>query len=264
MRDSVERLRKDWEVLAADDPYWAVLSRADKRGGGWDPAAFFETGRRDVDQMLDHLTHLGVDVGRQRALDFGCGVGRMAQALADSFEAVDGVDIAEGMVVRARELNRHGDRCRYYQNVLPDLSLFPNETFNLVHSTITLQHIPRPLALGYIAEFVRVVKPTGVVVFDVPATSANPLRQVLRRITPRVLLRARFRRRYRVFAYMDMNPISRSRVTAHLASMGLDVLDTEQSTSAGVSWPGFRYYSRKPPLDKGLVPPQLDPKLQPE
>ena len=245
MPDSIEELRKDWEVLAADDPYWAVLSHPDKRGNVWDADAFFETGRREIRAMLDQLAKLDVDVRLERALDFGCGPGRLVQALGDHFHSVDGVDITEGMVTRARELNRHGDRCRYHQNARPDLSLFPNETFDLVHSTITLQHIATPLALGYISEFIRVVKPGGVVVFDVPSTSANPLRHALRRITPRVLLRARFRRKYRVESYMDMSPIPRDRVIAHLSSLGVEMLAAEPSTAAGFTWPGFQYYARK-------------------
>lgn len=240
----MEGLRKDWEVLAAADPFWAVLSHPDKLGGRWDREAFFETGRREIGLVMDHLAKLGVDVQRERALDFGCGVGRVVQALADHFEAVDGVDITEGMVVRARELNVHGERCHYHQNVRSDLSLFPNETFDLVYSTITLMHMDTPLALGYIKEFARVVKPSGMVIFDIPATARSPLRHALRRITPRVLRRARFRRQTGIPSFMDMNLIPRSHVTRLLASLGLDMLEAQRRTEG--NWPGFRYYSRKP------------------
>ena len=42
---------------------------------------------------------------RDRALDFGCGVGRLTRALGDRFDAVVGVDISAGMVEQARRLN---------------------------------------------------------------------------------------------------------------------------------------------------------------
>jgi hypothetical protein len=38
----------------------------------------------------------------------------------------------------------------------------------MVYSWLVLQHMPKQLALRYIAEFARVTKPGGVIVFEVP------------------------------------------------------------------------------------------------
>jgi ubiquinone/menaquinone biosynthesis C-methylase UbiE len=48
------------------------------------------------------------------------------------------------------------------------LQLFEANTFDLVHSWLVLQHMPKPLALAYISEFARVAKPGGVIVFQIP------------------------------------------------------------------------------------------------
>jgi hypothetical protein len=40
-----------------------------------------------------------------------------------------------------REFNRHGDRCRYHVNARNDLSLFADDTFDLVLTLIVLQHM---------------------------------------------------------------------------------------------------------------------------
>src|SRR5687768_12932320 len=45
----LEHLRRVWQTLGRDDPMWAVLSHADKRGGRWDPEEFLATGEVEVD-----------------------------------------------------------------------------------------------------------------------------------------------------------------------------------------------------------------------
>jgi SAM-dependent methyltransferase len=107
-------------------------------------------------------------MGFSRALDFGCGVGRLSQALADRFQEVVGVDIAESMVAKAHEFNRHGNRVRYVVHGSDDLSCFADGLFDLVYSVITLQHIPPEAAAAYIGEFFRVLRPGGTAIFQVP------------------------------------------------------------------------------------------------
>jgi ubiquinone/menaquinone biosynthesis C-methylase UbiE len=53
---------------------------------------------------------------RQSALDFGCGVGRMARSFASQFESYTGVDISEAMIEQAREWNRDCRQCRFILN----------------------------------------------------------------------------------------------------------------------------------------------------
>ena len=55
--------------------------------------------------MFRQLEDLGVTVSRGRALDFGCGAGRLTRALAARFESVVGVDVADAMLDKARALN---------------------------------------------------------------------------------------------------------------------------------------------------------------
>lgn len=102
-------------------------------------------------------------------LDFGCGVGRLTVPLAESFQQTVGVDVAAPMVEAARRHQPAGTRCSFLVNRDPDLRRFPSGTFDLVHSCLVLQHIPPDVSPGYIAEFFRVSKPGGLVVFQVPA-----------------------------------------------------------------------------------------------
>jgi SAM-dependent methyltransferase len=164
----LRRLQRNWELLARNDPLWAVLTAPEFRGGDGDVAEFFEQGRSTVAGVLSHLDDLGLAPARGRALDFGCGVGRLTQALADHFERCDGVDIAPAMLEKARSHNRHGDRCTYHLNVVDDLCLFDDASFDLVVSALVLQHMEPRHATRYLAEFVRVLRPGGALFVQVP------------------------------------------------------------------------------------------------
>jgi ubiquinone/menaquinone biosynthesis C-methylase UbiE len=166
---SLKRSRKVWERYGATDPLFGVLSDKKKRGGGWDEAEFFATGQADIAEAMAYLADLGSEPQRGTALDFGCGVGRLTQALADWFDQVTGVDISAPMVANARRYNRHGDRCSYLVNTEDKLGVFPDSSFDFIYTDKVLQHIPPAAASRYIAEFFRVLKPGGIVLFQVPS-----------------------------------------------------------------------------------------------
>ncbi len=166
---SLNSVKRTYEKLGRDDPLYAVLSRKELRHNKWDPAEFFETGKREIEDILQYVDRLGLPLRRRRALDFGCGVGRLSQALAEHFDRVVGVDIAESMAQRARDYNRHGDRVEYRVNTTDDLKIFDGGSFDFVYSNITLQHIPPEPAASYIGEFFRVLRPGGVAIFQVPS-----------------------------------------------------------------------------------------------
>ncbi len=172
----LRELQKHWDAFGATDPLWAILTAPGARGNRWDLDQFFGEGDRQIAAVLAGLDRLGVAVNRGRALDFGCGVGRLTQALAAHFERSDGVDIAPSMVEGARRLNRRGDRCAYHLNERDDLALFDDGAFDFVYSYVVLQHIRPEYSRRYIREFVRVLAPGGVAVFQLPA---DPVSQEL-------------------------------------------------------------------------------------
>ncbi|MBV8528984.1 MAG: class I SAM-dependent methyltransferase [Candidatus Dormibacteraeota bacterium] len=174
-------LQETWDTLGAEDPLWAVLSAPGTRGNRWDREEFFATGRAEIESLFDDLATRGVAVQLGRALDFGCGAGRLSQALAARFDRVDGVDIAPSMVAAARRFNRHGERCTYHVNERADLSLFDDGVFDLIYSRITLQHIPTEFTKRYLVEFARVLRAGGVAVIHIP-TGMTPLRGVVFRM----------------------------------------------------------------------------------
>jgi len=197
---------KDWEYLAKKDPLWAILSDPAKKDGRWQLDEFFAEGKREIESVMQFLARRGMQpVDFQSAVDFGCGVGRLSRALAPHFERVYAVDAAPTMIERARELNGEHANIEFVLNREPRLSRFADGSVSFVYTNIVLQHITYPESLGYVEEFMRVVKPGGVAVFQTPTLDRTPL--------PMRLLRAAVRRAVRVAQlpfdafYMDMNTI---------------------------------------------------------
>jgi SAM-dependent methyltransferase len=166
---SLQELQSTWNQLGEADPMWAVLMVPDRRGNRSDPCEFYQTGFNDVSHFLYMVRNLEFPLRRSRALDFGCGVGRLTQGLACYFDEVDGVDIAPAMVRQARNYNPYGDRCRFHVNPRNDLSLFPDNHFDFILSMIVLQHMRPEYAKAYVAEFLRVLAPGGMLLFQQPS-----------------------------------------------------------------------------------------------
>ena len=78
---TLKDVQKTYEAYGKEDPLYAVLSRKDAKDNKWDVDEFFASGREEIAQALSHLSDLGVKINKGRAMDFGCGVGRLTQAL---------------------------------------------------------------------------------------------------------------------------------------------------------------------------------------
>jgi SAM-dependent methyltransferase len=162
-------LQRNWDALGRFDAHWAVLTDQDQNHLRWEIGAFEASGRGEVDLVERMATELGVPLARDRALDFGCGVGRVTLALAERWEHVVGVDIAPSMLEAARARNRAPGRVEYVLNEGSDLAVFDDASFDLIFCKIVLQHMAPEYAEGYLREFVRVLAPGGLAVVQVPS-----------------------------------------------------------------------------------------------
>jgi SAM-dependent methyltransferase len=238
----IRELRDAWNTLGEQDPMWAVLTEHQRRGGKWDPEEFFATGRREIDEVMALVAGLGLPARRDAALDFGCGVGRLTQALADHFQHVTGVDIAPSMLENARRFNEHAN-VEFVQNEKPDLAVLPDESVDLVYTTIVLQHMAPALALGYLDEFGRILRPGGAVVFTLPSGPSRTVVGQLYRVVPAPVVHILKKRLWG--AVIDMNGVPMETLVPHLTRAGLRIEQVDPDTSPGPNWRGFRYVVSK-------------------
>jgi SAM-dependent methyltransferase len=244
-------LQRNWDLLGRADPLWAIMFDPAKRGNRWRPEEFFATGRQEVARLLADLERTGVRVHGGRALDFGCGAGRLTQALAEHFDQVDGVDIAPSMLALAERSNRHGPRCRYHLNAREDLALFGDATFDLACSLLVLQHLEPRYARGYLAELLRVLRPGGVLVVGLPSHPRPTLRGRLFALLPNRVLNLWRRLRYRRRGVMELHGMRREEVVALLRAAGGRVVEVTSDDAVGRDWHAYRYVAVRQPQVSG-------------
>ena len=242
MKD-LDHLRRVWQTLGREDPLWAVLSHADKRGGRWAVDEFLATGRAEIDPIVDAFAQHGMPASRRLALDFGCGAGRLSRALAAHFEQVVGVDVSSSMIETARTLNQDVANIEFRENASPRLEGFADASVDFVYSIMTLQHIPTKLAMGYVDEFFRVLAPGGVAVFQFVTGADDSLRgHVFARVPNRWLnpLRRLAWRRSTVFEMHALDESALQRILAKYPHVR--ILDAIDDPAAGRGWSGRRWF----------------------
>jgi SAM-dependent methyltransferase len=156
----------EWERWGAEDPYFGVLTNPIFRRAALTEEAhqeFFKSGQNHVSQVLE-TCRLRIDAGfePQRVLDFGCGVGRLLIGFAKASPVVVGVDISVSMLAEARR------NCDLYG--VANVVLLPSDDslsavdgcFDLVHSSIVLQHIEIERGRRLFQTLIARIQPGGI------------------------------------------------------------------------------------------------------
>jgi hypothetical protein len=87
------------------------------------------------------------------------------------------------MIELAHKFNLYGERCQYYLNSREDLRLFDNDSFDFIMSMRVLQHMQPEYSERYVREFIRVLAPGGVLVFQLPTERVAPSSRVAADVT---------------------------------------------------------------------------------
>ncbi|OGF26732.1 hypothetical protein A2303_06395 [Candidatus Falkowbacteria bacterium RIFOXYB2_FULL_47_14] len=172
----IKNTRSDWNEFARLNADWAVLADPEKKYRPWDKDEFFLTGRTRVKEIMDLSAAEGLELNSGRALDFGCGVGRLTRALSPYFRSVKGVDISPEMIGRAEK--NLADLANVELAVIgPEWrALDSDDNFDLILSDLTLQHLPDLRAVRYYLNlFARILRPGGVLFFQLPSVPGYSL-----------------------------------------------------------------------------------------
>jgi ubiquinone/menaquinone biosynthesis C-methylase UbiE len=157
--DISEQMRADWNARAKEDAgyYVAFASR------GQSDDEFFATASDTVRDLEGELRRVPAELRASwKALEIGCGPGRLMRPLGKHFAEIYGVDISDEMIALAREKLRDVPNAH---PVLCDgsrLTMFADESIDFVYSYAVFQHIPsRDVVLEYLREVHRVLKIGG-------------------------------------------------------------------------------------------------------
>jgi len=235
----LEDLQEDFHKLGETDPLGTVLFLKPDRTP-WEVEELFTTGENEIQELVDYLESLGLELPKGVALDFGCGIGRLTQPLARYFDMCYGVDIAPSMLELACKHNRYRDKCHYLLNETGDLGLFTDNSIDFILSRITLQNMAPRYSKQYIKEFIRILAPCGLLVFQIPSKPLK-IRQVIKYWLPEPLLDLFYKMKYRERPHIEMHGVKREKVIKILEENGATIIDVKPDRGALNEWSSFSY-----------------------
>ena len=131
-------MRVDWNVRARLD---AQKNIAGAQASS--EASFWTSGKADLDDLILH----GVDLElKARAVEIGCGLGRLLRPLSERIQEASGVDISTVMVESARQALADRPNARVFATS-GRLDRFRDESVDFVYSYAVFQHVPSHKAL---------------------------------------------------------------------------------------------------------------------
>lgn len=153
-------MRADWNRRASEDAFYHVAFEQRLQ----DPEQFLAGGAQTAALFERELIYLPAsDPASQRALEIGCGPGRLMRPMSRHFGEIHGIDISDEMLERARQLLADIPHAHLHLAEESDLRMFVDNWFEFVYSYAVFQHIPsREVILNYLDEMARVLKAGGI------------------------------------------------------------------------------------------------------
>lgn len=155
------RMRADWNERATEDAhYYVAFGRRDQTEDD-----FYATATEVLAGLEWEMKHLGstADPRTRRALEIGCGPGRLVKPMSRHFGEIHGVDVSDRMIALARERLREIPWAHVHATDGSSLAQFASESFDFIYSYAVFQHIPsRDVVLQYCREAHRVMKPGAI------------------------------------------------------------------------------------------------------
>jgi SAM-dependent methyltransferase len=162
--------RTSWEEKARENPLFAVMTTEEMSKAGPDDfspehlESFFAAGRRFADFIVMPALEIAGPGGL--VVEYGCGMGRILNALVERKIECSGIDISPTMLGHCRRLV---PGVRSLHQVGGDGSVdLPDQCARVVYSYAVLQHISRlSVYERALDEMCRLVKPDGVLAIQV-------------------------------------------------------------------------------------------------
>ncbi|MEV4419752.1 class I SAM-dependent methyltransferase [Patulibacter sp. NPDC049589] len=158
----LRRIARFWDARAKED-----ARRYSTPGGVRVDDETFNAAGEAVLHALEHDLGWFAD-GAARALDLGCGVGRLTRALAGRADEVLAVDISPRMLEVAQARLRDVENVTWHTADAGDLPRLPPATIDAALAIGVLTHLPTAKHVAAaIDELGRLLRPGGIAAFDV-------------------------------------------------------------------------------------------------
>ena len=141
-----------------DTSYYVAYGRR-----GQSDAEFLAAATGVVNELEAELARLKAEErGNWRALEIGCGSGRLMRPMSRHFLEIHGVDVAGDAIRQARENLQDVPHARPREIHGTSLEDFGDQSFDFVYSFALFPYIPsRELVLAFLREIHRVLRPGG-------------------------------------------------------------------------------------------------------
>lgn len=164
--DWPHRMREDWDRRAREDCEHFIYTRDSEA----DVSDFVRSGEANYNQLVRPFLPLLLE-GRParscRAVEIGCGIGRMTEWFARDFGFVEALDVSPAMIEGARRRLGHLSNLAFHVGAGSDLAPVASASANLVFSFIVFQHVPaREVVENYVNEAARVLQSGGAFKFQ--------------------------------------------------------------------------------------------------
>jgi SAM-dependent methyltransferase len=218
---------RDWRKWGRDDPYFGVLADDRFAASNVDAHrdAFFASGQGFVTEVLRRYEQHFGSLRRARALDHGCGVGRLTLPLARQFASVVALDVAPDMIAEAERNARRAGVNNVRFALADDRLLNARDKYDFVNSHLVLQHIPVRRGLPILERLLDCVNRGGGFHFNVSFRTETPMWRLLYWASANIPGVKTWQnvcagRRWNLPA-MQMNDYPLQRIIAQLASRGV-------------------------------------------
>lgn len=137
---------REWEKFGKEDPYFGVITQEKFRKHNLtdeNKEDFFKSGLSYIDDIFRKIRQrVDQTFTIKKALDFGCGVGRLVIPLSNVAQEVTGIDVSDSMLNEAKK-NCEAQSIHNVVFAKSDDSLSAlNGKYDFIHSFIVFQHIP--------------------------------------------------------------------------------------------------------------------------
>lgn len=161
----LEDMKEYWDSCAQDNAMRHIAT------DDWQSEeVFHKCGERDLTNLLSNLDEEILTGNNKRALEIGCGIGRLLKPFAIRNPELElfGVDVSEEMVCKGRQRLKGFENVKFLTTSGKDLCMFDDNSFNFIYSYVVFQHIPRKFVHNYFKEVARIIDKEGCFVFQMP------------------------------------------------------------------------------------------------